>query len=199
METSTEKVIRLLLTYPKRKWKQKELAENANCSKAFLSKLTKRLIDKGILARPYKNQIILLSFTNALNSWQTIRKLPKPTYVKTALKQEQIIKKLKNTNCCITLFYSAWLRTKFMKTNTVEVYVLKNEIKKFIRQFGKESKEPTNFIIFEADKDVFLGSEEMNNLKLVSPVQNYVDLMIYGGSGARTALKLSEKYNLLGV
>jgi len=160
METSTEKVIRLLLTYPKRKWKQKELAEDANCSKAFLSKLTKRLTDKGILTRPYKNQIILLSFINALNLWQTIRKLPKPIYVKTVLNQEQTIKKLKNTNCCITLFYSAWLRTKFMKTNTIEVYVLKNDIKKFIRQFGKESKEPTNFIIFEADKDVFLGDRK---------------------------------------
>lgn len=199
METSTEKVVRLLLTYPKRKWRQKELAEATNCSKAFLSKLTKKLIERGILARPYKNQIILLSFTNALNFWQTIRKLPKPIYIKTGLNQEEIIKKLKNIDCCITLFYSAWLRTKFMKTNTIEIYVLNDKIKKFIKIFGKESKEPTNFTVFEADKDVFIGSEKLNNLRLVSIVQNYVDLMVYGGSGVRVALKLSEKYNLLGV
>lgn len=199
METSTEKIIRLLLTYPKRKWKQKDLAEATNCSKAFLSKLTKKLMEKGILARPYKNQIILLSFTNALNFWQTIRKLPKPVYVKTKLNEEQIIKKLKNIDCCVTLFYSAWLRTKFMRTNTVEVYVLENELKKFIKRFGKISAEQTNFIVFPADKDIFIGSEEINNLKLVSVVQNYVDLAVYGGSGIRVALKLAEKYNLLGV
>jgi len=198
METSTEKVIRLLLTYPKRKWKQKELAEAVNCSRAFLSKLTKKLTERGIIARPYKNQIILLSFTNALNFWQTIRKLPKPTYIKTKLSQEQITKKL-NMDCCITLFYSAWLRTKFMKTSTIEVYVLKDKIKNFIRHFGEESKEPTSFTVFQADKDVFLGSEKINNLNLVSIVQNYVDLIIYGGTGTRVALKLSEKYNLLGI
>jgi len=199
METSTEKVIKLLLTFPKRKWKQKELAEAVGCSKAFLSKLTKKLIEKGILARPYKNQIILLSFTNALNFWQTMRKLPKPVYIKTNLNQEEIIKKLEKTPHCLTLFYAAWLRIKFMKTNTVEVYVLKNEINKFVKIFGKESNEPTNFIVFPADKYVFLGSEKINNLRVVSLVQNYVDLMIYGGSGVRVALKLAEKYNLLGV
>lgn len=198
METSTEKVIRLLLTYPKRKWKQKDLAEATCCSKPFLSKLTKKLMEKGILARPYKNQIILLSFTNALNFWQTIRKLPNPIYIKTKLNQNRILKNLKG-DYCLTLFYAAWLRTKFMKTNTIEVYVLKNGLKKFIKRFGEVSEEQTNFMVFPADKDVFMESEKINNLKLVSTVQNYVDLMIYGGTGVRVALKLAEKYNLLGV
>ncbi|MFQ5647852.1 MAG: hypothetical protein ACE5FW_01325, partial [Candidatus Aenigmatarchaeota archaeon] len=76
METATEKIFRLLLVYPRRRWKQVELAGRAGCSKAFLSKLTKRLVEDGILLRPSPRELVLVSATRLLSRWAAIRKLP---------------------------------------------------------------------------------------------------------------------------
>ncbi|MCD6476600.1 MAG: hypothetical protein J7K26_00335, partial [Candidatus Aenigmarchaeota archaeon] len=135
-----------------------------------------------------------------LNIWCNIRKLEKPIYIKTKLNYKQILKKLKKLdNYALTLLSAAWIRIKFMKTSRIEIYVSKKHINKFIKEIGEKSKKPTNFIIFPCDKYIFEGSEKIDSLILVSVVQNYVDLIAYGGTGIRVALKLAEKYNLLGV
>ncbi len=196
METAKEKVMRSLLTHPKNTWKQKELADKAGCSKAFLSKLTKKFISEGILTRPYNQQLVLVSYTKLLNKWSGERKMPQPVYIKTEMKSKRVEQKLKKMESyALTLFSAAWHRIKFMKTNTVEVYVHK-DLKPFIKTFGKKSKDPTTFSIFPIDEEIE-GSEKINGLSLVSVVQNYVDLMSYGGNGARVAFELAKKYELI--
>jgi len=197
METSTEKIIRLMLIYPKKRWKQKELAIKAGCSKAFLSKFTKKLLARGIITK-LDNQIILLSPTKTLNYWHGIRELPKPIYIKSIISKERILKILeKSDNYCLTLFSAAWLRIKYMKTASVEAYVLKNKINPLIKKIGRRSINPTNIVLFPSDESVFEALEVVDKLRVVNFIQNYVDLMAYGGSGSRVAMKLSEKYKLL--
>lgn len=198
METATEKIIRVLLTYPKRKWMQKELAQKANCSRAFVSKLMKKFRAENIIARPYKNQVILIGFQKLLNKWTGRRKLPQPTYVETSLSEEEVEHLLRREkNYALTLFRAAWYRTKFMKTNSFEIYVSGN-LKKFASKFGNFTEKPTPFVMYRSQKEVLEGKEIRDELTLVSVVQNYVDLMSYGGSGARVAFKLGKKYELIG-
>ncbi len=200
METSTEKIIRLMLTYPKRKWMQKELAEKANCSRAFVSKLMKRFHSENIISRPYKNQVILIGFQKLLNKWVSMRKLPEPVYLESALSEEEFEKLLKKEkkDYALTLFRAAWQRIKFMRTNSFELYVSPERMEKFVAKFGKRTEKPTNFIIYNSEKENFEGMGKVNGLNLVSVVQNYVDLMSLGGTGARVAFKLGEKYELIG-
>lgn len=200
METATEKIIRLFLIHTKKKWKQVELAERSKCSKAFVSKFIKKMVSEGILARPKHSEIILLNNTKLLSMWCSARKLPKPVYVKTKFSKAQIEKMLKKErHYSLTLFSAAWHRIKFMKTNTIEAYVDKVKVKNFIKKFGAASNYPTSFIVFPSDEHVFDSSEKMNSLFLVNIIQNYVDLISIGGTGARVAYELDKRYNLRGV
>lgn len=197
METATEKITRLLLTYPKRSWTQKELADRVDCSKAFLSKLAKKFAAKGIIS--HGKEIILLSPTRLLNIWCSLRELPTPVYIKTDKGKEKVLRELKKReDYCLTLFSAAWFRIKFMRTDRIEAYITRKEANSFIKKFGEKSKNPTNFIIFPAEESIFEGSELVDDVRLVSVIQNYVDLMSYGGTGTRVAMRLAEKYKLLG-
>lgn len=200
METSTEKIIRLLLSCPKRRWRQTELASAADCSKAYLSKLTKRWLYEGMIARPKPQEIVLVGASKALSYWVSIRKPPKAVFISTNLTKaetEHLLKK--ETGYALTLFSAAWHRAKFMKTNTIEAYVLRKKLKHFVKKLGKVSGNPTPLTLMSAEKDVFINTERMHGLLLVSPAQNYVDLMLVGGSGVRVALEIAKMYNLLGV
>ena len=66
---------------------------------------------------------------------------------------------------------------------------------KLINKFGEKTDEPTNLIIYK-DEGAGEPTEIVNSMRLVSPVQNYVDLMSVGGSGAMAASELAEKYKL---
>jgi len=200
METSTEKIIRLFLIYPRKTWKQSELAKKVGCSKAFVSKLIKRLVSEGVITRPNPQKIILINNAKLLNKWYSLRKMPKPIYIKTEFSKRQIENMLKKeTDYCLTLFSAAWHRIKFMKTNRIEAYVNKRKTRKFIEKFGKISKNPTNFIIFPSDNQLFEATEKVNGLHLVHFIQNYVDLVSLGGTGIRVAHELDKKYDLRGI
>jgi len=199
MENSTEKIIRLLLTYPKRKWMQKDIAEKAGCSRAFVSKLMYRFHSENIIAKPYKNQVVLIGFSKLLNKWAGMRKLPEPIYIETSLSEEEIEELLKKRkDYALTLFRAAWYRTKLMRMDSFEAYVSQRNIGRFIGNFGGRVENPTNFIIYESEEQIFDGVEVIGKLRLVSVVQNYVDLMSFSGTGSRVAFDLGEKYGLIG-
>jgi len=199
MENSTEKIIRLLLTYPKRKWMQKDMAEKAGCSRAYVSKLMRRFHSENIIARPYKNQVVLIGFSKLLNKWAGMRKLPEPIYIETSLSEEEIEELLKKQkDYALALFRAAWYRTKLMRTDSFEMYVLPRNIKRFTDKFGEVVENPTNFIIYECEEQIFEGMEVIGGLNLVSVVQNYVDLMSFGGTGSRVAFNLAGRYELFG-
>ncbi|MBN2014197.1 MAG: hypothetical protein JW778_03365 [Candidatus Altiarchaeota archaeon] len=199
MENSTERIIRLLLTHPKRRWVQKDLAEKTHCSTAFVSKLMKKFQSENIIARPYKNQVVLIGFSKLLNRWSSTRKLPQPIYIRTSFSEEKIEGLLRREKgYVLTLFRAAWHRTKFMKTDSFEVYVVSDKIEGFTKKLGARTENPTNFIVYECEEQVFEGMETINKLRLVSVVQNYTDLMSLGGTGSRVAFNLAEKYGLIG-
>jgi hypothetical protein len=197
-ETATEKIARALLLHPKKRWKQVQLAAEAGCSKAFVSKLTKKFLADGIIVRP-KTEILLLCPTKLLNEWIKIHTLPRPVYIQSKFSKEQILQKLKRSkDYALTGFSAAWYRIKYMKTNRIEMYVLKKDIPKWIARFGNRSSHPTNFILYPADRKLLLLKDHVEGLALVPVVQNFVDLMTYGGSGSRVAMKLAMKYRLFG-
>ncbi len=196
MESSTEKIIRMLLTHPKQKWMQKDLAERSSCSGAYTSKLMKKFHEENIIARPYKNQVVLIGFSKLLNKWANMRKMPEPIYLKTSLSEKEIEYSLKDKeDYALTLFRAAWYRTKFMRTDSFEIYVMKPE--KFINKFGKKVNEPTKFVVYEGDEQIFESIETIGGFNMVPVVQNYVDLMSAAGSGVRVAYELAEIYDLM--
>jgi len=190
-----EHITKLLLTYPKKEWKQKQLVLATGYSKGFISQEIKKLLYDNIVSKLDSN-IVLIDFPKLLNKWVGIRKLPKPIYFKTT-SIERLEDKLKKSEIkyALTLFRAAWHRIKFLKIERIELYVIKKDLEKIRRLLGKENI-AGNIEVY-LDKDyIFVGNKKLDGLCLVSPVQNYVDLMCVGGSGTRVALQLAKKYKL---
>ena len=191
----TERIIRAILLNPKRSWKKVELARYGKCSKPFVTKLIKKLENRGMLAVT-KNKIQIISFSKLLNHWSLIHKMPKPVFINSK-KKINSLKKLKNYS--LTLLSGAWQRIKFMKTNNIEIYVSKSKLKYFKSRLGKVSKTPSNMILYPEDEDIVSEAEKIKGLKAVHILQNYVDLIYAGGTGVRVANMLAKKYNIFGV
>ena len=164
------------------------------------SRILKQLERDVVVAKPYKNQFVLVEPIRLLMLWSCRRKLPlRPREYRT-VRQRPGRHPLEHEGCCCDLFRAAWLRTQYMKTTSYELYVATDRMSIESSIDGRVSRSPERVSIFPAeDRSVFLGSEKVNGLPAVSTPQNFVDLMSIGGSGPRVALQLGTATGLLEV
>lgn len=199
MESSTERLYRLLLLDPKAAWTQKDLASRAGCSRGYVSRVIGSLTSAGVVARPYKNRVVLASPAKLLTLWAGRRVLPPPTYVAAKRSLEQTEASLADRpGVALTLFRAAWHRTKFMRTASLEAYVLAAELPSAVRRLGAASPEPTSLALYPAEGPELEGVERLDGMPLVSVPQNFVDLIAAGGQGPRVAFQLARAHGLLG-
>jgi len=199
VESSAERLYRLLLLDPRAAWTQKDLAARAGCSRGYVSRVIGSLTSAGVVARPYRNRVVLASPAKLLTLWAGRRSLPPPTYVATKRSLEQTEASLADRpGVALTLFRAAWHRTKFMRTASLEAYVLSTELSFAVRRLGAPSAEPTSVALYPAEGAELEGLERLDGLPLVSVPQNFVDLMATGGQGPRVAFHLARAHGLLG-
>jgi hypothetical protein len=201
MESAFERTARLLLTEPNKRWTGIELSQRTGYSRAMTSRILTQLERDVVVAKPYKNQFVLVEPIRLLTLWSCKRRLQQPMYVRTDKSDDDlnaVISKAKGV--AVTLFRAAWLRTHYMRTTSYELYVDSGMVERFVRSVGRVSESPERVSIFPAeDVAVFHGSEKIDGLPLVSVPQNFVDLMSFGGAGPRVALQLGTATGLLGV
>ena len=201
MESAFEKTARLLLTEPKKNWTGIELSARTGYSRGMISRVLKQLEREVVVAKPYKNRFVLVEPIRLLVLWSCQRTLPNPIYVESGKPEadtDKTIARLKGV--ALTQFRGAWLRAQYMRTSSYELYVPKDRLELLARALGRISDSPQRISLLPAeDGDVFLGSERVGGLPVVSIPQNFVDLMCTGGSGPRVALQLGISTGLLGV
>ena len=200
MESAFEKTARLLLTQPKKDWTGVELSARTGYSPGMISRILQQLVREVVVAKPYKNSFVLVEPIRLLSLWSCKRKLPAPIYVdsgKTEPELDELIRKVDGV--ALTGFRGAWLRNHYVRTSSYELYASKDRIQSIARLLGRRSKSPGRISLMPAEEDVFIGSERIEGLPVVSLPQNYVDLMCTGGSGPRVAMHLGIASGLLGV
>lgn len=201
MESAFERTARLLLTEPQRRWTGLELSRRTGYSTAMTSRILTQLGSDVVVAKPYKNQFVLVEPIRLLMLWSCKRRLPQPIYVRTKRTDDDldaIIRKTKDV--AVTLFRGAWLRAHYMRTTSYELYATPEKIQKLVRSLGRASRSPERISIYPAeDRSVFQGIEKVDGVPVVSVPQNFVDLMCVGGSGPRIALQLGIASDLLEV
>jgi len=201
MESAFEKTARVLLTEPQKRWTGIEISRRTGFSRAMTSRILTQLEREVVVAKPYKNQFILVEPIRLLMLWSSRRQLPPPTYVRTNKSDDDLDAIISKTNgVTTTLFRGAWLRTQYMKTTSYELYVEPERMAKVVQSLGRVSRSPERVSLYSAeDGAVLLGSEKVSGIPVVSIPQNFVDLMSIGGSGPRVALQLGNVTGLLGV
>jgi hypothetical protein len=201
MESAFEKTARLLLTEPKKNWTGVELSARTGYSKGMTSRVLQQLVREVVVAKPYKNRFVLVEPIRLLVLWSCRRRMPEPVYVESSKSDAQLdaaVAKMKGV--ALTQFRGAWLRTHYMRTTSYELYVPMGKVDPAAKALGKISESPQRISLLPAeDNDVFLGSERVGGLPVVSLPQNFVDLMCTGGSGPRVALQLGISSRMLGV
>lgn len=201
MESAFEKTARLLLTEPRKNWTGVELSARTGYSKGMTSRVLKQLEREVVVAKPYKNRFVLVEPIRLLVLWSCRRRMPEAVYVESSKSDAQLdaaVAKMKGV--ALTQFRGAWLRAHYMRTTSYELYVPKGKVDTAAKALGKISESPQRISLLPAeDNDVFLGSERVGGLPVVSLPQNFVDLMCTGGSGPRVALQLGISSRMLGV
>ena len=201
MESAFEKTARLLLTEPKKNWTGVELSARTGYSKGMTSRVLQQLVREVVVAKPYKNRFVLVEPIRLLVLWSCKRRMPEPVYVETNKSDAQLdaaVAKMKGV--ALTQFRGAWLRTHYMRTTSYELYAPIGKVDLAAKALGKISESPQRISLLPAeDNDLFLGSQRVGGLPVVSLPQNFVDLMCTGGSGPRVALQLGISSRMLGV
>jgi hypothetical protein len=201
MESAFEKTARLLLTEPRKNWTGVELSARTGYSKGMTSRILKQLEREVVVAKHYKNRFVLVEPIRLLVLWSCRRRMPEPVYVESSESDAQLdaaVAKMKGV--ALTQFRGAWLRAHYMRTTSYELYVPKGKVDSAAKALGRISGSPQRISLLPAeDNDVFLGSERVGGLPVVSLPQNFVDLMCTGGSGPRVALRLGISSRMLGV
>jgi hypothetical protein len=201
MESAFEKTARQLLVEPGMNWTGMELSARTGYSRGMTSRILQQLEREVVVARPYKNRFVLVEPIRLLVLWSSKRKLPDPVYVESSKPEGELDRAIARTKgIAMTQFRGAWLRTHYMRTTSYELYVPKEKIKTLARALGEISESPQRISLLPVeDNDVFLGSERVDGMPVVSVPQNFVDLMSAGGSGPRVALHLGISSGLLGL
>ena len=199
MKSATERIYRWLLLDPKASWTQKDLAARAACSRGYVSRVVASLTSSGVLARPYKNRVVLASPAKLLTLWAARRVLPRPVFVATRRPPEAMERALAaRPGAALTLFRAAWHRTSFMETSSLEAYVIRPSLRTAVRRIGAPSPTPTPVALYPSEGAELEGAERVDGVLLVSVPQTFVDLLAAGGQGPRVAFQLARAHGLLG-
>lgn len=193
----TERIVRLLLIHPDERWTQRELAHSAETSLGLVNKVVKWLMLEGILVKAsYYQKFYVLDRQRLVSNWAAQRRLPRARSYSLAASPESVEDVLRGQGSYfMTLFRAAWHRVPHYRPAGVELYAKPEVVGAIVKHLPWGSG--ATLIAYPYDRFVAEGAEKINGLNLVSPVQNYVDLVAFGGVGVEVARMLAAKYKLV--
>jgi hypothetical protein len=210
-EVKSSRIVRVLLTDPRRTWVLRGLAEEAQVSLGLTFYVTSALIQMGFGNRDEKNRFILTDANRLIRQWAASHnylylnkfseyytfdtefdafvsrfgKLPSPIKSKYAL----------------TLHAAAWLIAPYVKPTDFHIYVhpdtSKEHLAALVRtlEISPVEKSGNAKLVTPYDEGVFYCSRLIDGVRIASPVQIYVDLFNHPGRGEEAAQKLLERIN----
>jgi len=196
-----ERALRVLLNNPNKLWQTQELADQAKVSLGMSSKVKKRLDTLGWTKAETKG-FKLVEWEELLKEWTSKYSFKKnAVYEFYSMESETDLERILNDYCkqnnipfALTLFSGAARVAPYTRVNKVFAYV-----GKYIDNVQKETNlKPVSSgsnltLLLPYDEGVYYGSKDFNNIKVVSPIQLYLDLNSYKGRGEEAAQFLYEQ------
>jgi len=179
------RLTRVLLVAQQREWRQAELVKETGLSAGFVSKLTKRMLEAGLLRETDGQKVKVGSYSLLLDSWRHEAKFsnhhieryhasgrtgPKILY--------QVARRLSEieTRWACTGLSTAWLATQYADFRLSSFFVehLPNDPSKF--GLRPVERGENVWLVIPNDLGVFYGCTDFRGIKSVHPVQAYIDL-----------------------
>jgi hypothetical protein len=195
------RIMRVMLSNPRRSWRVQELAREAQISVGLASRLKGRLLDLEY-ASEEENGLTLSRPGELLEQWAnnySFRKNRACDYF--SLDEIKELERNLSQYCdrrgipyALTLFSGAALVAPYMRYTRGFAYV-RNNVREVADSLGlKQVSSGPNFSILEPyDEGVFYGSREIDGMRVVSDIQLYLDLVGFKGRGGESAEFLFEQ------
>jgi len=197
----SSRILRVLLSNPQRRpWGVWELAKESNVSIGLVSKVKERLLDLEYISGD--KYLTLTRPIELLEEWANNYSFRKSKiYDYFSFDNIRDVEQKLSQYCreqqipyALTLFSGAALVAPFSRYTRGFAYIGKN-ISEVVDKLGlKEVSSGPNFTILDPyDEGVFYGSNETDDMKVVSDVQLYLDLIGFKGRGEESAKFLLEQ------
>ncbi len=198
---AASRILRVMITQPKKKWKIKEMASEAKVSVGLVANVRKLLLDREWISAEWGNftlekpDLLLVEWANNYN----FRKNRIFTYytLENPPGLESLIAKVchqKSIRYALTGFSAAARLAPAVRYNRSMIYV-EAITEELIHEFSiKPAASGANvFLLVPFDEGVFHHRIKVDKIFLVTPVQAYLDLIGYRGRGEESAKVLLEQ------
>jgi hypothetical protein len=187
------RIIRSLLHDWDRTWIQSELVERTGASPALVSRIVRHLAREGLLKK--EGRRFRVQGPDLLRAWVDADRLERrvrlerfsvlsgdPMELARALKD---VAEFEGTKICFTQWIAGWIRHPYTEPVVVSAYVSRSLPEAILENLGlRQVKEAGNVWIFlPNDEGVFLETQTVDDLPLVTDAQIYLDLQKTGLRG----------------
>ncbi len=196
----SSRILRVLLSEPKRKWKILELSKISNVSLGQTSNVCRRLLDESYFQKDKKGFYILCDPGKILDEWSesyAYTNNEKMMYYSFEQNQEKLIKNIreaserKNLKYALTLLSGGAFVAPFIRgISGVQMYIEDSEsLSEWVRLLDLRSVESGGnlSIYIPYDKGVFYKAQKVKEIDIVNNIQLYLDLYNYPTRGKEQA------------
>lgn len=196
------RLVRTLLSHGGRAWTHKELVERTGLSKGLVSRLSRHLIEQGLLAQRERTLVVkqrdaLLDAWAAQDDWRKRTTLHQ--YSLLVSEPAEIARRLKDflgkTPHAFTQWFAGWRRHPYTLPPVVTVYVkqlpepLELEKKLLARRVEDGGR---LWLVVPKDEGLLRETQTVDGFTLAADVQIYLDLLRAGQRGDEQAAELRK-------
>lgn len=202
----SSRIVRTLLTHPNKGWQVQQLASQADVSLGLVSKAKTTLLENAYLEER-GHLLFVRDAVKLLQGWSTkyhphvkcvqLFAIPRPNEIEKRLAEWCQMNKV---TYALTQLSAAWRYSPMVRYDKSVAYIDRklesgNKLKSLLEHLdAKEVETGANCILWITDDSaVFTDSKEIDSVKVVSPLQLYLDLMALSGRGKDAADEVFEK------
>ena len=195
-----ERILRVLLMHPKREWKVQDLSKEAHVSLGQVSNVKRLLMDREWIDITEKGFRLIMSDA-LLTEWAS-----RYTFKRNRMEQMYTVKSIPESEAAIasfcrkndityafTAFSGAARMLSAIRYQKVMVYTESTDALASALGMTPASTGANSIFLSPYDDGVFYGSQLLDGVSVVSPIQLYLDLFSNRGRGEETAQALLEE------
>jgi hypothetical protein len=200
----SSRIARWLLIHADQLMSQREIVQATDMDEGFTSRIISRLEKEGLIAKSKEGLIRVLDPDLLLDSWRERYSFSKHQIIKghvAARSSDELLEKVTNLLLkkkvphAATGLGAAWLYTRFSGFRIVTLYLKFRPPDEILNLLGfrEEPRGANVWLVFPKDGGVFQGSEEVEGLRCVHPVQVYLDLFGHPERAKEAAVFLRQE------
>ena len=201
-EPKASRVLRCFLSSPGKTWSIREIVNEVHVSVGFTHAVTTSLLEMDYIIQNETNRLEIVNPIRFLERWANFHQYNYKNkfieYYTFDREIELIINKLRNIplECALPTLSGAYLVSPYVRPVVLEFYVKNENTAQEIANelnFKPTPKDGNVRLALPYDSGVFYKTQLVENVKVVSNIQLYVDLINYPSRGEEAAKNIYNK------